>query len=273
MLLSEKNAHPRDARITFRDDTHTYFVDGSSAGYISTTTLVHTLFPAFEEDVVIAKMMKNEYKFNQGKYAGMSAQEIKDAWKLNRDTAASLGTAMHANIEAYYNGLPHTTEGKEWDMFCAFRDDHPHLQPFRTEMTIFAEDVKIAGSIDMLYTDPARPGVLIMADWKRSKEIKTSNRLQKGSHPLTNHLDDCNLIHYSLQLAIYKHLLQEYYGFKIAETFILILHPNQDEYLKIHTRDVDDIVKAVFEERRKEIEDENKENLPPSSPAHKKMKM
>lgn len=84
----------------------------------------------------------------------------------------------------------------------------------------------------------------------RSKEIKMENRWQKGTHELTRHLQDCNFYHYSLQLAIYKHILQNYYGLPVSQTFIVVLHPNQDKYIKIFTENVDQIVNELFETRR-----------------------
>lgn len=248
-MLSVQNAHARDQRISFIDETHTYFVDGSSDGYISTTTLIHNLFPAFAADKIISKMMMSR-NWGESKYYGQTRDEIKDGWEKNRDSAASLGTAMHQNIENFYNGQPHITDGHEWEMFCKFKEDHAQLDPFRSEMTVFAADVGIAGSIDMLYKDPNDPDALIMCDWKRSKEIKMSNKWQSGTHHLTEELDDCNYVHYSLQLAIYKLILQEYYGYKVNQTFILVLHPSQTGYLKIETKDVDDIVLKLFSERR-----------------------
>ena len=44
-LLSQKNKHERDDRITFDENTHTYYVDGSSEGIVSVTTLIHHHFP------------------------------------------------------------------------------------------------------------------------------------------------------------------------------------------------------------------------------------
>lgn len=97
------------------------------------------------------------------------------------------------------------------------------------------------------------------------------NKWGKGTHPLTKHLDDCNFYHYSFQLAIYKKIIEQYYGYKVTQTFIVVLHPHQDEYLKIVTKDVDDLVEKLFEERRQERKMEelietselNKENIPP----------
>jgi hypothetical protein len=264
--LARANPHPRDARVTFVEDTHTYFVDGSSDGYISCTTLIHSLFGHFDADAVIAKMMASP-RWRHSQYFGMTPDEIKKKWDENRDSAAAAGTAMHLNLERYYNFEEHSTEGREWEMFAAFRDDHPRLEAHRTEMIVFAEDLKIAGSIDMLYHDPDEPGAFIIADWKRSKEIKMSNRWQSGTHSLTEELEDCNFIHYSLQLSLYKYVLEKYYGMKVNDRFIVVLHPNQETYLKIPTRDMDDVIAALMDERRIEVASASPAFSPPSSPA------
>jgi hypothetical protein len=165
--LAEKNAHPRDSRITFTAHDHTYYVDGKT-GYTSVTSLVHELFPEFNEDEAIEKMKnskKNPWHLN--KFYGEDTQFIKDAWEANRTLASDLGTQMHENIENYLNGLPHTEKGKEWQLFKQYEADHSTCKPFRTEWMLFAEDLGLSGSVDMLYEDPDEPGALILADWKR----------------------------------------------------------------------------------------------------------
>lgn len=250
MLLSRRNAHVRDSRIVFVEEGHQYYLDGKGDGHVSTTAVVHSLFPGFEPDSAIMSMKNSRLKpWKDNQFYGKSDEFIKAAWEKNARDASEAGTAMHANIENFYNGLGHTTDGREWELFKEYRKDHEHLVPYRTEWCIFAEDAGITGSVDMLYTDLSQPGKLIMADWKRCKEIKMSNRYQKGTHPLTKDLDSCNFIHYSFQLGIYKHILQRYYGYDISDTFILVLHPSQERYLKIQTKDVDDRVAALFAER------------------------
>jgi len=89
--------------------------------------------------------------------------------------------------------------------------DETNYNAFRTEWVIYDEESKISGSVDMVYKDPL-DGKYIIADWKRSKEIKMSNIWKSGNHPITHDLDDCNFIHYSLQLCIYKTILEKNYG-------------------------------------------------------------
>jgi ATP-dependent exoDNAse (exonuclease V) beta subunit len=257
MLLKEKNSHPRDARITFVDDTHTYFIDGESADYVSTTTLIHKMFAEFDPDAVISKMM-NSPKWPKSPYYGKSREEIKKGWAANGKEAADAGTAMHLNIENFFNDLEFDATTPEFQLFNKFFLDHLDYKPYRTEMLVFDEFAKVSGSVDMIFRDPEDPTKFVLADWKRSKEIKTFNKWQSGTVPLTENLDDCNFVHYSLQLSIYKHILETKYDMLVSETFLVVLHPNQAEYLKIPTMDFSDVVNKLFAERTAMFADETR---------------
>ena len=264
--LEIENSHPRDERIRFVDETHTYYIDGSCAGYISSTTLVHTLFEKFDADKVIKKMRasRNWYK---SPYKGMTNEEIKNKWETNRDMAANAGTEMHLQLENYYNSVEHEKESKEFKMFEEYVKDHSELSPYRTEWVIFDQESKVSGSIDMVYSRKNKDGdtEYIIADWKRSKEIKMGNVYQSGTDEYTYKLADCNYIHYSIQLAIYKYILERNYGIKISETFIVVLHPNQKEYLKIYTENMDEVVKNIMKRRsgKKSVKKKKREEVEP----------
>lgn len=45
-------------------------------------------------------------------------------------------------------------------------------------------------------------------------------------------------------------MLQKNYDIKISETFIVVLHPSQENYEKIHTKNVDMEVKNVMDRRQ-----------------------
>ena len=54
----------------------------------------------------------------------------------------------------------------------------------------------------------------------------TSYGQKMGTHPATSHLMDCNFYHYSLQLSLYRYILEEHYGLDIHNQMIAQL---QDE--------------------------------------------
>ena len=255
--LAVVNAHPRDARITFDEASHTYTIDGSREGWISCTQFIHTFFEEFDADAIIQKMMASK-KWPESKYYGLSADEIKAQWAASGTEASSAGTRMHLDIEHHYNADPvgnlagdgYTPQpGPEWDHFLRYekrwRQKHD-FTPFRTEWLVFKEDIKLAGSIDMLYKKP--DGTLAIYDWKRAKEIKFENPYQNGLSPL-DHLPDTNYWHYSLQLNIYRRILEELYGIVVSEMALVILHPNNSSYKVIMLNRMDDEVTAMFTQR------------------------
>ena len=116
----------------------------------------------------------------------------------------------------------------EWQYFINFVKDHHDLKPYRTEWTVFNEDIKISGSIDMVYENP--DGTLSIYDWKRSKNITRINKFNKFALPPSIcHLPDSNFWHYALQLNTYKYILETKYDKKVKDLYLVRLHPDAEE--------------------------------------------
>jgi ATP-dependent exoDNAse (exonuclease V) beta subunit len=229
--LAVKNGHERDKRIRFEEEGHIYHIEGLDEKPISVTTLIHHFFPQFNPDQVIDKMMKGR-NWPNSPYFGKTKQQIKDGWESSGKEASQAGTLMHADIERFLNGdpplNPDCTEFRYFRQFwAAFQQTNPTFQPYRTEWIVFDEDKKLAGSIDCVLSNPE--GQVVILDWKRSKEIKMSNSYEKGLGPLKQ-LDNCNYWHYRLQLNIYRHLLETRYGKTVLGLYIVVLHPNADNF-------------------------------------------
>lgn len=256
--LAVLNKHPRDDRISFHEETHTYTIDGSKEGWVSCTGFLHGFFEEFDADAVISKMMTSK-RWPQNKYYGMTVDEIKAQWDKNRDEASAAGTRMHLDIEHYYNAAPignlaadewEPNPGPEWDYFQAFERKWripKGYEPLRTEWLVFKEDIKLAGSIDMVFQKP--DGTLAIYDWKRAKEMKYENDWQSGKPPV-DHLPDTNYWHYSLQLNVYRTVLEELYGATVSELALVVLHPDNSSFRVIMVNRMEDEVAAMFEARR-----------------------
>jgi hypothetical protein len=120
------------------------------------------------------------------------------------------------------------TPATEWDFFIQFIADHPHLKPYRTEWLIYHEDVKVAGSIDMVYENP--DGTLEIYDWKRCKDIiKVNDWNETSTNPLLKHIPATNFWQYSLQLNLYKRILEDKYGKTVTKLCLVRLHPDNPE--------------------------------------------
>lgn len=255
--LAFQNEHERDKHVHFDEPTHIYTVNGETFGYISVTKFLHEFFPHFDPEATIKKMMKSP-KWPESKWFGMTAEEIKAAWDANGREASGAGTAMHLAIEQFLNGASQLIpaeilETAEWKYFQNFWKDHGNdLVPYRTEWEVWSEEYRLTGSIDMIFYRKSDDSYVIY-DWKRSKQIKTTNEFGgKGFYPL-DHLPDCNYWHYTLQLNVYRWFLETYYGLKISDMYLIILHPDNKNYRRMQLNRLDDEVGEMMKSRLRAV--------------------
>ncbi len=249
--LSSLYPHPRDLNIKFYEETHKYTITTDpSSKYTSVTTWVHEHFPKFDSDLIIKNMMKGKGWKEGHKYWGMTPQEIKAQWNTNKDSVANAGTDLHYDIECFMNDKrflfkythkelyeiydSDTCEDKkkekpiEWQYFINFVKDTPQLKPYRTEWTVYDEDLKLAGSIDMVYEN--NDGSLSIYDWKRCKEITRVNNFNKFAlKQCINYMHDSNFWHYCIQLNTYKAILERKYDKIVKDLYLVRLHPEAEE--------------------------------------------
>jgi ATP-dependent exoDNAse (exonuclease V) beta subunit len=224
--LKTLHSHPRDEYISFEEGPHIYTIHGERGKYTSVTTWNHSHFPHFDEAKVIEKMKKSKRWNETNKYYGMTDDEIKQIWNQTRDQAARAGTQMHADIEHYYNQMPVNNTSIEYQYFQTFLQDFPHLKPYRTEWMIYCEEIKLSGSVDMVFENA--DGTLLIYDWKRCKEIRYEDEFQNSTAitECIQHIPDTNFWHYALQLNTYRMILEKKYDKKVVGLFLICIHPD-----------------------------------------------
>ena len=252
--LAALNPHERDSHISFDEGPHIYTIDGDS-DFMSVTTWNHSHFGHFEPDKIIEKMMKSP-KWRQSKYYGMSRKEIKELWEKNGKEASEAGTKMHYDIECFYNDIDVEIEEGcvEWDYFEQFDESiGREMTPYRTEWMVWNKELKLAGSIDMIFENP--DGTLQIYDWKRCKEIKKTNNWQSATTKCISHLPDCNYWHYSLQLNTYKWMIEKKYGKKVTRMYLVCLHPNNKNksFLRYEVPNMPEEIEDLMNLRREMI--------------------
>jgi len=248
--LSTKNPHPRDCSIIFDEGPHIYTIKGDSSQYTSVTTWNYSHFEHFDANKIIDNMMRSK-NWKTNKYYGMTKEEIISTWDKSCNEASGAGTKIHYDIECFYNNCPNENKSLEYSYFLKFAEDYNHLKPYRTEWMIWHEDIKFAGSVDMVFEQ--EDGTLLIYDWKRSKEITKSTGFNKFCiTECISHLPDTNFWHYSLQLNVYKRIIEEKYGKRVGGLFLVCLHPNNknQSYLRIPCADLQDEVGELFELRK-----------------------
>ena len=272
-ILSVKNAHPRDANIQFFEEGHKYIIlSEPEIKYTSVTTWNHSHFPHFDADEIIKNMMKSKGWKEGHRYWGLSPEQIKAQWNSNKDAVSGAGTDLHFEIECFNNDKrfqfeytnkelyeiymidnkeTHSSRPLEWQYFINFVRDNPELKPYRTEWLVYNEDVKISGSIDMVYENP--DGTLSIYDWKRAKLITRINNFNKFAiSQEVCHLPDSNFWHYALQLNTYKAIIEAKYDRKIKDIFLVRLHPDAEEknYELISLPNLSREINELFLERK-----------------------
>lgn len=283
-ILSSRHGHTRDKNLVFDEPSHKYTITTDpKSKYTSVTTWNHSHFPHFDADKIIEKMMKGKNWNPENKYWGLTAEQIKQQWADNGSAVSGAGTDMHFDIECFMNqelvdeddqphpythedllevyddeqsqGIPPPNLSEEWQYFLQFVKAFPHLKPYRTEWMVYHEDLKLAGSIDMVYENS--DGTLAIYDWKRAKEISKVNSFKEtATTECINHLPNTNFWHYSLQLNTYKAILEEKYGKKITDLYLVRLHPNNPKktYDLIKCADLSNEIRDLFEHRRQEVQ-------------------
>ena len=114
--LAEANAYDFDARISFVEDSHRYYIDGVPFSGPSVTKIKDDAFGGddFDADVIIAKNLAGwKQKAEKGvdaKYPNLirglddeaAIAAIKRSWK----EANEFGTLLHTQAELYLNDVP-----------------------------------------------------------------------------------------------------------------------------------------------------------------------
>lgn len=219
-LLSEFNHY------TFYEDTHTYFYDDKVVNQ-SVTQFIKKYFPEFDSETISKKYAQKH---------GLTQEEVLADWKRKGDISALSGTAIHEWLENAKRGkvlnidfsaADNLNLGKEVrDRFnlllpkaqAFHKDTIGKLFPIQLEFTVGMDDL-IAGNIDMLCWNEHAQEIQIW-DYKNTKEIATSNNFKKYCYFPFDQILDCNFIHYSIQLNIYKALLQRV-GIPVGSMFLV----------------------------------------------------
>jgi ATP-dependent exoDNAse (exonuclease V) beta subunit len=218
----------------FDEASHTYTYDGRKL--VSVTQFLGRFFEIFDGPAVARRVVTKP----NSKYFGRDPDELVAEWDANGRRARELGSLLHSNIQQ------HLVDG---EMRGEISDEFPHFEafiagkdwrPLMVEEQVYCTEVGIAGTVDAVFEDSR--GDVVICDWKRAKKMKFDNRWQKAKPPI-QHLDDCDLSKYSLQLSLYRYLLRE----RLQDRNVSLLLVNfTDRYTEIPIRELRDEVRALL---------------------------
>lgn len=160
----------------------------------------------------------------------------------------------HRDLLDYYSGVNTEGSARPPTNFASFLQDYPHLVPYRTEWLIYDDQVKMSGSIDMVYEN-VEDGTLSIYDWKRCKSIDKTNGWNKFAiTECISHLPDSNFWHYALQLNTYKTILERNYGKRVADMYLVRLHPDSSTYQLLKVPVLENEMNDLFELKKSRLQ-------------------
>jgi ATP-dependent exoDNAse (exonuclease V) beta subunit len=204
--------------IIFKEDGHSYeSIEEDNIQWLSVTSLVSKFKPKFDKEGQAKKSAKNK----NSKWYGMTVEQIIEAWDNETNRAINLGNFYHNQRES--DMLDFKTierNGTEIPIIKPLvNNDGIKLAPEQKlsdglypEHLVYLKSVGICGQADVV---EIVDGFININDYKTNKEIKEKGYTNwegitsKMFKPV-NHLDDCNLNHYSLQLSIYAYIIKKH---------------------------------------------------------------
>ena len=258
-----------DENLHFDEPTHVYSLKNDpEIDFISATTFIHGFFSPFDREKVANKLL------GLPKYAGSTKEELFAEWKQSGISGTNVHAALE-NLILEHNsaGFPMEATENSYD-FVEVRNsnlkNHCHTDTERNkaskgmdwlkdnvlfepelqilpEVMVYSKELQMAGMMDLLVKNTVTGNYTIL-DWKTNKRIsKTSFGNTKGSKPATEEIDDCNFMHYTLQLSLYRYILETYYGISISSQALIHLSDSKATVMKCEY--LEDTIKNMIKEK------------------------
>lgn len=242
----------------FIEDGHYYLCNGKRVG-ISTTGLISQYEQKFDSDTISQQVANKR---------GISQTEVLEEWRIENLHSTIKGSMVHEfaqslwegkKYEFDYSNIPEEIDierlkndiNKLVPQALNFYNDYKDIyELIGCEIYLGDEDYDECGATDQVMLNKLT-GEIAIIDYKTNKKIeKESYRHKKMLVPL-HKFDDCNYIHYSIQLSAYKYKFEKNTKLEVGETFIVYFNIEADNYEIIDVPYLETEVKKILEGRRK----------------------
>lgn len=241
----------------FTDETHTYFYKGNKVG-ISTTGLIHQYSNEFDKWGMSANVARKR---------GVSQLEVLEEWRVENLHSTIKGSMIHEFAQSLweekdyiftYDDLPECIDKKRLmkellimsNQAINFYNDYKDLYELvGCEIYLGVPDYDECGATDMILKNKFSDEILIL-DFKSNKKIEYESFGHKKMLIPLNKFEDCNFIHYSLQLSAYSYKLEYMTGIKAKEKLIVYFDFTKENYQIIEPLELNKEVKIIYENRR-----------------------
>ena len=238
----------------FFSNDHHYEYKGKRVG-ISVTKFIEQFTNEFDSQAVAEKVAIKENK---------SVEEILDEWKQKNEWSCKKGSVIHQLTQdrwKYFNAnfvIPSMFYSEEqYEILhklslqtLNFKNDYQdRLEHLADEYVIGSAEYDIASAIDHIFINKLTGG-LVLVDYKTNTDIYKNERFAKTMKVPLDHLKDTTLVHYAIQLSIYKYIVEKYTNLQFEDMFIVWFSENIDNYEIIEIPYLKKEVEKILENRR-----------------------
>jgi hypothetical protein len=235
-VYNQRNKHVRDSSITFYPANHIYIVNNSHL-YTSVSTLIDRFFPFDKEGAAI----------RVSKTRGITVEEALHDFENAKTQGTILHSYIHNFLQSDGNDIPDINPEIQpaFNQFKHFRDTHlADKEIYRTEWAIYDEDAGIAGTCDLVVVN--EDGTYTLYDWKRTKGIWRTGFEGQTGIGIFSDMQNCNFNKYSLQLNLYKQILERKYKLNISKSYIVQFYPLENPYELIEANVLSDKTTELY---------------------------
>jgi len=207
--------------IIFDEKDHTYTNIKTGELYQSSTGFVGLFHKEFDQWGIAQNLVENN-----ARYAGRTAEDLVAEWRER----TAIGSQCHLILENCFNGVEtepnHLVNQEQRDSLIKAWERLKVREKYKDweiipEMLLFDDDYQLAGQSDLILLNHQTKTFKVVDYKTNRKGISFSGfNGQKMFSPIA-HLDDCNGIHYSLQLSLYSMMLQKETGYQ-CEGLVLL---------------------------------------------------
>lgn len=135
--------------------------------------------------------------------------KIKNHWAKLNLKSTDKGTAFHNwKEDKQFRDGKYTINGTDYKVIQREKINLSNLEVgIHPEVRMWNDQYKLAGTADQVVVLPGRK--ILIRDFKTNIELKYENKYEKMLDPIS-HLDNCNIVHYNIQLSIYGWMLEQF---------------------------------------------------------------
>tara|TARA_Y100000592_G_scaffold73042_1_gene113668 strand:- start:611 stop:1420 length:810 start_codon:yes stop_codon:yes gene_type:complete len=201
--------------LRFKEEGHIYESDDGIL-WTGVTSFVGMFKKKFDPKKISEKSAKNK----RSKWYGLTPKRIREIWENETKRAVDLGNWYHNERES--DMLEFKTlerDGVSVPIFKPCIEEGVKIAPKQKlvdgiypEHFVYLKSAGLCGQADRVEIVNGKINII---DYKTNKEIKEKSYVNwegisdKMFNPIS-HLDNCNLIHYNLQLSIYAYIIKKH---------------------------------------------------------------